>query len=232
MKRPTPGHTSFWGRLLTIGKVLVLPLVTAACGSDNQRLPILGQRLGTTTRQENGQTVTDTLYQTIPAFRFVNQQGDTVSNHTFDGHIYVADFFFTTCPTICPRMTGQMKRLYDRFSDEPRLLLLSHSIDPDRDSVARLRQYAFDLGIRDASRWHFVTGPRKQIFDIGQQAYLVTARTDSTAPGGLLHSGAFVLVDEHKRLRGIYDGTSPEAVSKLMEDITLLLKEIQASSTQ
>ena len=167
-----------------------------------------------------------TLYHTVPGFRLVNQQGDTVTARTFDGHVYVADFFFTICPTICPRMTGQMKRLYDRFKDEPRLLLLSHSIDPERDSVARLRAYAHDLGVPDATRWHFVTGPRREIFALGQQGYFVTAQADSTAPGGLLHSGAFVLVDEKKRIRGLYDGTDPEAVTKLMEDIALLLKKI------
>jgi protein SCO1 len=201
--------------------LLILLSITACQSAD--KLPILGNREAQT-RTVNGQTVTDSVYHTIPDFAFVSQYGDTVTNHTLDGKIYVADFFFTTCPTICPKMKTQLKRVYDQFRDNNRVVLLSHTIDPARDSVAVLREFAANLGVKDR-QWLFVTGDRDKIYEIGEKSYMVTAQADSTAPGGVVHSGAFILVDTQKHIRGIYDGTTAEGVDKLMSDIKKLVDE-------
>lgn len=201
--------------------LLILLSITACQSTD--KLPILGNREAVT-RTINGQTVTDSVYHTIPDFAFVSQYGDTVTSRSLDGKIYVADFFFTTCPTICPKMKTQLKRVYDQFRGNNNVVLLSHTIDPARDSVSVLREFADNLGVKDR-QWLFVTGNRDAIYEIGEKSYMVTAQADSTAPGGLIHSGAFILVDTQKHIRGIYDGTTVEGVDKLMVDIRKLADE-------
>lgn len=202
-------------------------IVWLSCQSSENKLPILGER-EPVTRQVNGENVTDTLYHTIPDFAFLNQDSTWVTPKTFEGKIYVADFFFTTCPTICPVMKTQMLRVYEKFKDNPQVLLLSHSIDPKHDSVAVLREFAARLGV-DSRKWHFVTGDKEEIYKIGQQEYMVTATEDPTAPGGILHSGAFILVDKDRRIRGIYDGTQEKQVDRLMQDIEKLIGEDERS---
>ncbi|PQA56384.1 SCO family protein [Siphonobacter curvatus] len=204
--------------------MLAITLVLA-CQSESSRLPILGPRNGVQTRVVEGKTITDTVYHQIPDFAFASQYGDTVTAKNFTGKIYIADFFFTTCPTICPKMTMEMRKLYQKFKEDPQVMFLSHSIDPKRDSVGRLREYATDLGVYGQKQWYFVTGDRKEIFDIGQNAYFVSAKEDSDEPGGLLHSGAFIVVDPQRRIRGIYDGTKDEVVGEVSEAIELLKKE-------
>jgi protein SCO1 len=189
-----------------------------------EKLPILGERQAVT-KQVNGETVTDTVYHTIPDFAFVSQYGDTVTAATTQGKIYVADFFFTTCPTICPKMKTQLKRVYERFGTNSGILLLSHTIDPAHDSVAVLRTYADQLGVKEGSNWLFLTGNRDTIFDIAQGSYMVSAQADSSAPGGAVHSGAFILVDQQRRIRGVYDGTTEKGTEQLMADMERLLNE-------
>lgn len=203
--------------------ILLLTVLSVTACQSTDKLPILGNREAVI-RNENGLPVTDSVYHTIPGFAFVSQYGDTVTNHTLDGKIYVADFFFTVCPTICPKMKTQLKRVYDQFRGNKNVVLLSHTIDPDHDSVAVLREFAANLGVKDR-QWLFVTGNRDKIYEIGEKSYMVTAQADSTAPGGLIHSGAFILVDTQKHIRGIYDGTTVEGVDKLMRDIEKLLDE-------
>jgi protein SCO1/2 len=188
-----------------------------------ERLPILGERQAVT-KTVNGQAVTDTLYHTIPDFAFTNQEGQTITQATFRNKIYVADFFFTTCPTICPVMKTQLLRVYEKFKHTPQVLILSHSIDPAYDSVPVLKAYAESMGI-DGRKWHLVTGDKEQIYQLGLGSYFVTAREDPQAPGGLLHSGAFILVDLKGCIRGIYDGTNPAQVERLMKDMETLLQE-------
>lgn len=217
---------SFWA---SSKRYLLLPALVAlacSCGSsdgDSDTLPIMGQEQFVVKRID-GKTVTDTIYPTIPDFAFVSQYGDTVTAKTLNNKIYVADFFFTTCPTICPKMKVQLKRVYEKFKGNPGLMLLSHTIDPDHDSVAVLHEFARNLGVT-GKQWLFVTGNREKIYDIAQDHYLVTAQADSTAPGGVVHSGAFILVDKKKHIRGIYDGTTETGVDKLMTDIDKLLHE-------
>ncbi len=190
-----------------------LVFITGSC--QPKKLPILGERTFV-----NG----DSVYHTIPDFSFVDQDSNEVTNKTYEGKIYVADFFFTTCPTICPIMKTQMLRIYDKFKDNPEVGILSHTIDPRHDSVAVLKAYAKRLGV-SGNFWHFVTGNRDKIYELGQKEYYVTAGEDSTAAGGIIHSGAFILVDKKRRVRGMYDGTQEKEVSRLMKDMNVLLKE-------
>ncbi|MGV3557113.1 SCO family protein [Larkinella arboricola] len=194
----------------------------AACSSSENRLPIFGER-DTVTKVVDGKTVTDTVYYKIPPFQFVNQDSLPVSDKTYDGKIYVTDFFFVTCPTICPKMKTQMKRVYDKFKGNPDVMFLSHTIDPRHDTPAVLKEFASSLGVT-GTQWQFATGPKEEVFKTGK-SYMVVAQEDAGAPGGLLHSGHFVLVDKEKHVRGMYDGTTEEGADKLMADIDRLLAE-------
>ena len=207
---------------MVIAPVMVLLMGLAGC-SETDKLPILGER-EVISKQIDGKTVTDSVYHTIPDFKFVSQDGDTVTAATVKDKIYVADFFFTSCPTICPKMKTQLKRVYERFQTNPNVLLLSHTIDPVHDSVAALKAFAQELGVT-GKNWLFVTGDRDKIYDIGQNSYMVTAKEDASAPGGVVHSGAFILVDKDRHIRGIYDGTTVDGVDKLMADMDKLLAE-------
>lgn len=202
---------------------LILFTFIGSCTNTQDKLPILGER-DTVTRVVDGKEVVDTLYQTIPDFKFVNQEGDTVTAANFKNKIYVADFFFTTCPTICPVMKKQMKKVYEKFQGQNDIAILSHTIDPDHDTPAVLKEYAKDLGVKGI-QWQFVTGKREAIYEIGEKHYLVVAGADSTAPGGYIHSGAFVLIDKEKHIRGMYNGTDDEATTRLIKDIERLQAE-------
>ncbi len=205
-------------------KLLLLPLIALAisCGAPSEKtsevaeLPILGERY-----VDDNQ---DTVYHSIADFAFVNQVGDTIRKEDMAGKIYVADFFFTTCPTICPVMKKEMLRVYEQFKGEPNFRILSHSIDPTHDTQAVLKDYAEKLGVPDATTWNFLTGDQEKIFEIGQTSYLTTTMADDMEPGGFLHSGAFLLVDQQGRIRGVYDGTKTEQVDRLLADIPKLLK--------
>lgn len=166
----------------------------------------------------------DTVKHTVGDFRFLDQDSTWVTNNTFKNKIYVADFFFTSCPTICPVMHAQMLRLYDTYEDDPEIMFLSHTIDPEHDTVAVLHDYADRLGVK-SNKWHFVTGDKEDIYKLGQTSYIVTADEDASQPGGYIHSGAFLLVDKDRHIRGAYDGTKPEQVDRLMKDIETLKKE-------
>lgn len=200
--------------------------IAAGCqsdGSGNKELPILGSR-EIVEKKVEGRTVIDTIYHTIPEFAFVDQDSSWVTEKTFEDKIYVADFFFTTCPTICPLMKNQMMRVYDKYEEHPEVVLLSHSIDPVYDSVRILKDFASRLGVK-TNKWHFVTGKKEDIYGIGEKSYMVTAQEDENEPGGYIHSGAFILVDKERRIRGFYDGTVREDVDRLMQDMDLLLAE-------
>ncbi len=198
--------------------VIFFPTLFSACIEQKDApLPILGPRQP---------TETDTAYHTIPPFSFVNQDSTVVTHKTFDGKIYVADFFFTSCRTICPKMKTQMVRVYDAIKDDPDVLLLSHTIDPKHDTVALLHDYAERLGV-SSDKWHFVTGKKEDIYRIAQESYFATAMEDATEPDGFSHSGAFLLIDKEKRIRGKYDGTQPADVDRLIADIERLKKEYE-----
>jgi len=177
-------------------------------------LPILGEK-----DEVDGKTI----YHTIPDFSFINQDSVTITNETFKDKIYVVDFFFTSCPTICPKVKKQVLRLYDKFEKEPRLKFLSHSIDVKYDTQEKLKSYGEKLGI-SSDRWHLVTGVEEEIFEIADD-YFIAAHHDNDAPGGFDHSGRLILVDENRYVRGFAEGTDPESVTKFMKTIRMLLDE-------
>lgn len=208
MKKMNWSYAKFLSLLVLIGTL-------ASCSMDDRPLPILGQRYF------DGK---DTVYHVIAPFALVDQDSQLVERSTVEGKIYVADFFFTSCRTICPKMKTQMKRVYDATAGMDDFLILSHTIDPDYDNVSRLHDFADRLEA-DSRRWHFLTGVRDTIFHLAQTSYFATAMADTAEPDGYIHSGAFLLIDRKGRIRGKYDGTLPEDAERLIGDI----KKLRAS---
>ena len=173
---------------------------------------------------ENLDGTFDTLYHTIPYFEFTNQDGKKVTRDDLLGHIYVADFFFVTCPTICPKMTGQMHRVYNEFKDNDDIAFLSHTVMPEADSVPVLKEYTDKLNVK-TKKWKFVTGDKKQIYNLARKTYFAAVTEGDGGVNDFIHTENFVLVDKEKRLRGFYDGTSKKDVDRLIEDINALLYE-------
>ncbi|MCO4291321.1 SCO family protein [Solitalea sp. MAHUQ-68] len=196
---------------------------TIACNTSNEKLPILGRREAVK-KVVNGKEVIDTVYQSIQSFRFVNQDSQWVSNDTFKDKIYVADFFFTSCPTICPIMKKNMLVVYNKLKGNPHFGIISHSIDPRHDSVSVLKKFAHKLGVDD-TQWNFVTGNRDSIYALAENSYLTVAKEDQNAPGGIVHQGAFILIDKNRHIRGVYNGTNTDEVEKMILDIENLLNE-------
>jgi len=165
-------------------------------------------------------------FHTIPSFELTNQDGQKITNQTFDNKIYVTDFFFTTCPGICPKMTTNMKILQDEFLEDDEVLLLSHSVTPEIDSISRLKEYADEKGI-NSSKWHLVTGDRNEIYDLGRKWYFVEEDLGNFQTNDdFLHTENFVLIDKNKHIRGIYNGLNKTAIQQLIADIETLKKEI------
>ena len=159
-------------------------------------------------------------YHKIADFELVNQNGDTITQKDYPG-IYVADFFFTTCQTICPIMTEHMVQIQEKLKDDPSVKLLSHTVIPATDTVAQLKRYALEKGVND-SKWNLVTGPKKQIYDLARKSYLAVKTQGDGGKYDMIHTENFMLIDSKKRIRGFYDGTDPEAIKKLLEDIAIL----------
>ena len=184
--------------------------------SQEKKLPFLGPK--------SVNAKGDTIYHQIPNFRFLNQDSVWVSEKEVEGKVYVADFFFTTCPTICPKMKTQMLRIYERYKERNDVRIISHSIDPEFDNTSVLKDYANRLHV-EAPKWNLLTGDKAAIYKLGQKSYLVSAQEDANEAGGFVHSGAFILVDKNRHVRGIYDGTVETEVNHLLEDMEILLKE-------
>ena len=169
----------------------------------------------------------------IPDFSFVNQNNEIITNDDYRGNIYVANFFFTTCPTICPIMTYNMRIVQQRLSVYPNIKFLSHSIDPLNDTPERLLDYANEMRA-NLLNWNFVTGEKESIYNIAKE-YFVNAVEDSLAPGGFFHSEYFVLVDKEGKIRsgvdkegnivGVYDGTKDTDIKDLINDVKVLMAE-------
>lgn len=160
-------------------------------------------------------------YHTIADFSLTNQNGKTISQKDYEGKIYIADFFFTTCPTICPIMTKNMATLQEQIKENDEVLLLSHSVTPVIDSVAQLKKYALEKGVIDA-KWNLVTGDKKQIYELARKSYLAVKTDGDGGPYDMIHTENFILVDKERRIRGFYDGTKTEEVERLMEDLEVL----------
>lgn len=185
-----------------------------ACKSEPTRLPIMG----------NMEVVDgDTIYHVVPDYQLVDQDSQVMRLSDFDNQIFLADFFFTSCPSICPKVMKQMLRLHDRYKEDDRVMLLSHTIDQRNDSVAVLHRYAKNLEI-DTDRWKFLTGEKDSIFHLANQ-YFVSALEDPNAPGGFDHSGRIILLDKNRHVRGFAEGTDPESVTAFFETVDKLLDE-------
>lgn len=162
-------------------------------------------------------------YHKIADFALINQNGDTITQDFYKGKTYIADFFFTTCPSICPKMTANMKVLQDRIQDDD-IFLLSHTVTPEIDSVPVLKAYALKNGVDD-QKWNLVTGSKKAIYDLARKSYLAAKTAGDGGPFDMIHTENFVLVDRTGRIRGFYDGTQKDEIERILEDIKILKDE-------
>ncbi len=202
--------------LLTFPSVLYVILST---GKTNFiHLPYFGEK----DLAANGK---DTIYHSIPSFKFVNQDGDTITEKYYEGKIYVADYFFSTCKSICPTMATELQRVQEKFAYTKGLVqILSHTVNPENDSVPVLKAYSEQVHA-DNAMWNFVTGDKKQLYDITRNGYFVNALEGDGGKDDFIHSELFVLIDKEKHIRGIYDGTNIKAVNNLLDDIKVLIAE-------
>ncbi|OHT46563.1 SCO family protein [Flavobacterium tructae] len=163
-------------------------------------------------------------YHTIADFSFVNQNGDTINQKNYEGKIYVADFFFTTCGSICPKMTTNLEDVQKAVLNNPKVMLLSHTVFPEVDSIPVLKAYAIKHGVVD-SKWNLVTGDKKEIYTMARKSYLAVKLGRPDQLYDMVHTENFVLVDQKRRVRGFYDGTNKEEIKRLLEDINFLCQE-------
>ena len=178
----------------------------------------------TDTLDENGKEISVSHIHRVPDFSFTDQEGRKADQHITEGKTVVADFFFTTCQSICPGMSKEMMKLADRFAGDSNLVFLSHTVDPETDSVPQLRAYAAAHHAR-RNQWYFLTGDKKQLYDMARKGYFVTATEGDGGPDDFVHTQNFVLVDKYRQIRGYYDGTSSSEMEKLYKDILLLKEE-------
>lgn len=166
----------------------------------------------------------DTIPPTIKSFSFIDQDSNIITNSTFSDKIYVADFIFLSCPSICPKMNTEMLRVYNEFKNNDTVLFLSHTIDPENDGVRQLKNFAKSIDVT-SKKWHFVTGNQENIYDLAEHSYFSNAYKDSLADGGFTHTGGLLLIDKNRHIRGVYDGTNDLETNRLINDIWILLKE-------
>lgn len=196
---------------------IVLVALLASCNSPKKpSLPFLGPK----EISETG----DTLYHTIAPFSFLSQDSTIITEEYLKGKITIVDFFFTTCPTICPIMTTNMAELQKELKEIEGIQFLSHTVDPETDTPNKLKRYAKRRNA-NLKNWQFVTGPKEDLYTQGLRSYLVSTQEDALAPGGFLHSSFFALVDQNLKLRGVYDGTNDEEIKKLKKDLNTLINE-------
>ena len=163
-------------------------------------------------------------YHAISPFSMINQNGETITEQDYENTVYVADFFFTTCPSICPIMTKNMYALQQKLSPYPDVKLLSFSVTPEIDSVAQLKRYAIENKIDD-KRWNLVTGNKREIYELARKSYLVVKDNGDGGPHDMIHTENFVLIDAEKRIRGYYDGTKLSSIESIINDINILANE-------
>lgn len=188
--------------------------ITFTCCQEN-RLPYLGNPT-----EQDGKTV----YPTIDPFAMRDQDSMVISSDSLKNKIHVASFIFLSCPTICPQMNAQMKQVQEKTENMEDVILLSYTIDPKRDTIPVLKEYADKIGAKD-NKWYFVYGPQEEVMRLAEKSYYAIAHPDSLAPGGFTHSGGFLLVDKELHIRGVYDGTSGVETKRLLKDIDILRKE-------
>ena len=163
-------------------------------------------------------------FHRIADFSLTNQNGKTVTQKDFKGKIYVADFFFTTCPNICIAMTDNLLKVQEKIKNNPNVMLLSHSVTPKIDSVPQLKKYAIEKGVID-KKWNLVTGDKKEIYELARKSYLAVKEDGDGGPFDMIHTENFILVDPDRRIRGFYDGTDLEEIQRLLEELEILIQE-------
>jgi len=161
-------------------------------------------------------------YHTISDFSLINQNGDTITQDFYNDKIYIADFFFTTCQSICPIMTKNMKEIQDKLINDKEILLLSHSVTPEIDSVQQLKKYEIENNINE-NKWNLVTGDKKQIYDLARKSYLAVEDSEF-GNFDMIHTENFMLIDKKRQIRGFYDGTDKNEIIRLLSDIEILKK--------
>jgi len=197
--------------------------------AEQSNLPYFGVHDLEIQTDSNGKKIgADTIYYTVPKFHMINQDSVQITHHDFENKIYIADFFFTTCPSICPAKTRQLSRIQDSLIVHSlfgnKVKLISHTVDPDRDTPSVLKQYASIHNI-DTKNWYLVTEEKEYLYRIAKEGYMATAFADEDAEGGFFHTDQFVLLDKERHIRGFYDGTDPMEVDQLWNDIQKLLEE-------
>lgn len=206
--------------LLIIGIAVAYQMI-----KDGRKLPIYSPaQINPELVDKSKQSVTSK--HRIADFELLNQDGKTFTQEDLQDHYYVADFFFTTCPTICPDMSGQLKRVQEKYKDQEDFLILSHTVQPEVDSVPVLKAYA-ELYEADPNKWVFLTGNKKVIYDLARKSYFAATTEGDGGVNDFIHTENFVLVDKEKRIRGFYDGTSESSVNQLMEDLQILAQEYE-----
>ena len=163
-------------------------------------------------------------FHRIADFSLTNQNGKTITQKDFKGKIYVADFFFTTCPNICIAMTDNLLKVQEKIKNNPNVMLLSHSVTPKIDSVPQLKKYAIEKGVID-KKWNLVTGDKKEIYELARKSYLAVKEDGDGGPFDMIHTENFILVDPDRRIRGFYDGTDLEEIQRLQEELEILIQE-------
>lgn len=200
--------------------IILFSLAIVGC-TDNSlpdKLPYIGQH-----NYMDG----DTIFYKIPPFEFINQDEQVVNNQSFKNHIYISDFFFTSCPSICPKVKKQMLRIYEKYENKDLIKMVSHTLDPKRDNAEILRLYSRNLGV-DTKKWMFLTGDKDELREMALK-YFVAVVEDDEAPGGLDHSGKIVVVDKKGHVRAFAEGTDPDDVTELMKEIDVLINEYNSA---
>ena len=208
----------FWITLLVVSIVIVLTFYNIL--KVDRVLPIYQPA------NVNAELVDSTIqyqrkYHKIADFSLVNQNGETITQEDYEDKIYVADFFFTTCQTICPIMTDHMYEIQEKLKKDQEVMLLSHSVTPEIDSVAQLKKYSIEKEVDD-SKWNLVTGDKKEIYDLARKSYLAVKTMGDGGPFDMIHTENFMLIDKDRQIRGFYDGTDPEEIERLLDDIKIL----------
>lgn len=209
--------------LLPLAIIIGLAWLYTKSGSPQKvfkKLPILGNHELDTSKVE-GKIKIDTIFHTIPAFSLINQEGARVNESAVKGRVYVVDYFFTTCQSICPIMSKQLDRVYREQKD---VLILSHTVDPETDTPEALKEYAKKFNA-DPKRWIFLTGTKPELYDLARTGYLLDAQEGNGGEEDFIHTQNFALIDKKGRIRGYYDGTDSSSVSELITDIDFLLEE-------
>ena len=214
-------YKKFLGVFATISVIILMLFYNALLPA--KKLPIYQPAM------VNFQLVDSTIqhqkkFHRIADFSLINQNGRTITQKDFKGKIYVADFFFTSCPTICITMTDNLLKVQEKIKKNPNVMLLSHSVTPKIDSVAKLKEYALENGIID-QKWHLVTGEKKKIYELARKSYLAVKDYGDGGPFDMIHTENFILIDPDRRIRGFYDGTDFREVERLLEELEILIQE-------